>query len=126
MSRFYFGKLFRVVPKRYLSGVLNRARYRAVLLVGDADQIVHQLACLVAFRRIRERQIKAHANLRQTRCAILADAVAFHMHIKRLRLRAPGRHHVHVHRGTPRNRSEQKLNRGEESLTTAKLNTGSR
>lgn len=48
MSRFYLVALFRVVAKRHVRGVLNRARYRAVLLMGDANQIVHQLACLVA------------------------------------------------------------------------------
>ena len=55
MSRFYFGKLFRVVSKRHSRGVLNRARYRAVLLVGDANQVVHHPAGLVALGGIRER-----------------------------------------------------------------------
>ena len=44
MSRIYTGELFRVVAELHPRGVLNRARYRAVLLVGDANQVVHQLA----------------------------------------------------------------------------------
>ena len=48
------------------------------------------------------------------------------MHIKRIRLRAPGRHRVHVYRGAPRDGRKQELNRGKEPFTAAKLNARSR
>ena len=105
MSQNYAEELFRVVAERNPCGVLNRARDRAVLLVGDANQVVYQLARLVALRRIREREVEPHANLRQTRCSTLVYTVTFYVHIKRSRLRAPGRHHVHIHCGTPRDSS---------------------
>ena len=55
MSRIYTGELFRVVAELHPRGVLNRARYRAVLLVGDANQVVHHPAGWVALGGIRER-----------------------------------------------------------------------
>ena len=109
MSRIYFVVLFRVIAKQHSCGILNRARHRAVLLMGDANQIVHQLACLVTLGRIWERKIEPHANLRQARCAILVYAVAFYMHIKSFRLRAPGGYDVYVHFGTPRDGRQQVL-----------------